>query len=84
MACAPAYDSYFKIGIHSLNISGRNLIAESIRKLAKNEIVEDVLEEMSKKYSDNCPQMKLLDSCFWQLGYNIEKEKKKEKHKKQV
>lgn len=82
IACVPAYDRYFKTGIHCLNISGRNLITESIKKIADNETVEDVLEEMSKKYSDNYPQMKLLDSCFWQLGYNIEKEKKKEKNKK--
>lgn len=76
MACVPAYDRYFILAVRKTNITTGVFNADSIKKLVNNDIVKHILKGVPKKYSDKYPQMKLLDSCLWQYGYNLEKDEK--------
>ena len=79
MACVPAYDRYFVLAVRKINITTGMFNTESIKKLINNEIVNEILKNIPKKYSDKYPQMKLLDSCLWQYGYNLEKDEEADK-----
>lgn len=77
LACVPAYDTYFKIGIkYALKPNKlEKFNSNSIKKLADDKKIKEVLKKIpdyiDKPYCDY-PHMKLLDSCFWQLGYYID------------
>ena len=79
MACVPAYDRYFISAVRKTKITTGVFNPESIKKLVNHEIVKDIVKKMPKKYSDKYPQMKLLDSCLWQYGYNLEKNEEADK-----
>ena len=76
LACTPAYDKYFKTGVISLKDNTGVFDKTNFIKLINNKKVKESIEEMTKTYP-GYPQMKLLDSCFWQLGYDIEKNRNK-------
>lgn len=79
MACVPAYDRYFISAVRKTKITTGVFNSDSIKKLVNNEVIKDILTEIPKKYSDEYPQMKLLDSCLWQYGYNLEKDEEANK-----
>ena len=70
LACTPAYDKYFKMGITCLNDNLGATFENDFVKLMNNQKVKEAIDEMMREYP-KYPQMKLLDSCFWQLGYDI-------------
>lgn len=80
IACSPAYDQYFSIGVKTF-FKGKRLgsfNAHSIKKLLDQKEIQDILKVLKKSLNikyQNYPDMKLLDSCFWQLGYYIEQKK---------
>ena len=78
MACVPAYDKYLISAVRKTKITTSVFSSKSIKKLVNNENIKEILEEMIKEYS-NYPQMKLLDSCLWQYGYNLEKDEEADK-----
>lgn len=74
LGCVPAYDRFFVDGIFSEGFSIKKFDKDSIVELVeyydnnKNEFKK--LSRKTKNDGIEYPQMKLLDSCFWQLGYN--------------
>ena len=77
IGCVPAYDRYFVLGVRATNEIGGTLSLDSIKELVK--YYKDnykELENLRKKFSKNSDieysQMKVLDSCFWQYGFEIE------------
>lgn len=79
MGCVPAYDRYFISGIRY------NKIASGV--FSQNSIME-LLEFYSKYYDEfeearnrmficdlKYPQMKIIDMCFWQIGFDIDTKK---------
>ena len=79
IGCVPAYDRYFIIGIrNSDNLTTTVFNGKSIQKLAKNCLSNsafiDKFNNLKKEFLDYT-EMKLIDSCFWQYGYDIDNEK---------
>ena len=78
IGCTPAYDDYLKKAMSYVFKGKRlgSLSANSIYRLCNEEIIKEVILEVRKsihkKYS-KYPDMKILDSCFWQLGYYIKR-----------
>lgn len=81
MGCVPAYDRFFKDGVRKYKkIATSSFNSNSIKSLAlfydnkKNyEKFEKLREEISNYSKIEYPQMKIIDSCFWQIGYNLNK-----------
>ena len=79
LGCVPAYDRYFTFGIRNKKIASGNFSMKSILQLAdfysKNydefEKARSIMTIGNIKY----PQMKVLDSCFWQVGYDLDNSK---------
>lgn len=79
MGCVPAYDRYFISGIKYLKVSTGNYNINSILKLVDFyekyfEEFETVRKNMKIKELEY-PQMKLIDMCFWQVGFDLDEEK---------
>ena len=77
IGCIPAYDRYFVSGVKMTNTISGSLSSDSIKELVKyykNNYKE--LENLRNKFSINSDveysQMKVLDSCFWQYGFELE------------
>jgi len=82
LGCIPAYDRFFQSGIKAYNDNNKpnliqNFSVNSINKIyhfaVKNKddllnIQSELIEETGYKY----PLMKLIDSYFWLIGYNLE------------
>lgn len=91
MGCVPAYDTYFRSGIHG---------SDKIARIGRMVFNEAALQELATFYCDykclleflryavssSCgvdyPQMKILDMGFWSVGKIIDAEKKVKKRKK--
>lgn len=79
LGCVPAYDRYFVTGIKSQKTSTGNYNLKSIMKLVdfyenNAEQLESVRVKM--KVDDILyPQMKLLDMGFWQIGFDLYRDK---------
>lgn len=74
MGCVPAYDRFFCAAVKHCNVSSELFSKNSIKKLSlfyleHNDIFEKCRTEMSKGWIDY-PQMKVIDMCFWQTGYD--------------
>ena len=68
-----------QIALNAFTDDETNSVKElSIEKLVDNKNTKEILENLIKEYP-NYPQMKLLDSCLWQYGYNLEKNKEANK-----
>lgn len=78
IACVPAYDRYFISAVRKTKITTGIFNLRSIEKLVDNKNTKEILENLIKEYP-NYPQMKLLDSCLWQYGYNLEKNEEADK-----
>jgi len=76
MGCVPAYDRYFISGIRKNKISSGNFNNSSIIGLIKfYEKYYDKFESARKNmdvFGIDYPQMKILDMCFWQVGFEID------------
>lgn len=81
MGCVPAYDRYFISGINTYKVAETNYGINSIADLSLfYEDNTNKLEIMRNKISRNdldYPQMKILDMCFWQVGYDLDSTKDK-------
>jgi hypothetical protein len=75
LGCVPAYDQFFIRGIKEYNVASMIFNANSIRRLSnfylRNKNVLEAWRIMISGNGLNYPQMKILDMCFWQAGYNL-------------
>lgn len=80
LGCVPAYDRYFISGIREYKIASGSYNERSILNLCefyKNNFLS--FEESRKNMKiDNLkyPQMKLIDMCMWQIGYDLDNKSK--------
>ena len=76
LGCVPAYDRYFLGGIKKFKVASLNFSIDSIMELVLfYENHQEVLVNCQEKVSSTnliYPQMKILDMCFWQVGYDAE------------
>ena len=73
LGCVPAYDQYFVASIRKYDVAGGTFNKESIRNLvsfykANFEKFEQCRTKISKRGLEY-PPMKILDMCFWQIGF---------------
>jgi hypothetical protein len=79
LGCVPAYDRYFISGIRNEKAASGNFNIKSIIELVDfynkyyNEF-ENARSQMSVSGMEY-PQMKILDSCFWQIGFDLDENK---------
>ena len=79
LGCVPAYDRYFISGIRKEKAASGNFNIKSILDLVDfyNKYYNEFEEARSqmKVYEMKYPQMKILDSCFWQIGFDLDEGK---------
>ena len=72
--CVPAYDRYFKKGLRSTNIASAQFSKRSVGELLQfYEHYYDNFEVVRLKISEHgveYPPMKIIDMCFWQIGFD--------------
>ena len=77
--CAPAYDRYFKSGLRSTGIASGQFSKRSIAGLIQfYEQYYDDFEVVRLKISEHgveYPPMKIIDMCFWQIGFDGDTQK---------
>lgn len=79
LGCVPAYDRYFIFGVRNEKAASGNFNIRSILELVEfyNKYYDDF--EQARKQMMVCgmeyPQMKILDSCFWQVGFDLDENK---------
>lgn len=79
LGCVPAYDRYFISGVRNEKAASGNFNIRSILELVEfyNKYYDDF--EQARKQMMVCgmeyPQMKILDSCFWQVGFDLDENK---------
>ena len=77
VGCTPAYDRYFKDGIKRCGVAQQRFGETSLWQLGK--FYCDNLSEFEKyrlKISQGrieYPPMKIIDMCFWQMGFDADK-----------
>lgn len=77
--CVPAYDRYFISGIRNEKVASGNFNKRSILELVDfyNKYYDDF--ETARKqmtvFGMEYPQTKILDSCFWQIGFELDENK---------
>lgn len=77
--CVPAYDRYFISGIRNEKAASGNFNKRSILELVDfyNKYYDDF--ETARKqmavFGMEYPQTKILDSCFWQIGFDLDDSK---------
>lgn len=80
MGCAPAYDRYFKNGLKSCKVKQQNYNRHSLLQLAQfyyqNNHEFEAFQNQISQHRVKYPPMKIIDMCFWQLGYEIDPKKK--------
>ena len=80
LGCVPAYDRYYVESVKANNVSGGSFNSKSVRCIAQFYCkYQELFEKIRMKF--NCcgveyPQMKLMDMCFWQDGFEREKAEK--------
>lgn len=76
LGCVPAYDRYFISGIRNEKAASGNFNIRSILKLVEfyNKYYDDFEKARSQMSFEGLeyPQMKIIDSCFWQLGFDLD------------
>ena len=79
LGCVPAYDRYFISGVRNEKAASGNFNIRSILELVEfyNKYYDDF--EQARNQMMVCgmeyPQMKILDSCFWQVGFDLDENK---------
>ena len=74
IGCTPAYDRYFKCGLALSNVAQQRYGQKSMMQLVQYYMdnyaeFESFREEISRDRVAYTP-MKILDMCFWQIGYD--------------
>jgi hypothetical protein len=82
MACVPAYDRYFIVGLKEKGINLSKFNKSSLTELLdfidfNKNTIEKFQREILESIDFHYPVMKILDMYFWQVGYGIEMTKKK-------
>ena len=77
--CVPAYDRYFISGIRNEKAASGNFNKRSILELVDfynkyYDEFENARKQMSV-FGMEYPQTKILDSCFWQVGFDLDENK---------
>jgi hypothetical protein len=82
LGCVPAYDRFFMNGLHEYNKDEKRIIKKFGKQSLQN-IIDYYLEnkntllelriEIKKKTGMIYPLMKIIDSYFWQWGFNVGK-----------
>lgn len=79
LGCVPAYDRYFIAGIKAQGVATGNYNIKSVLKLVDfYEKNADRLEPVRKEmivFDLPYPQMKMIDMGFWQIGFDLDKDK---------
>lgn len=79
LGCVPAYDRYFISGIRNEKAASGNFNIRSILELVEfyNKYYEDFEKARSQMSFEGLeyPQMKIIDSCFWQVGFDLDTSK---------
>ncbi|MDA8227479.1 MAG: hypothetical protein M0T74_07200 [Desulfitobacterium hafniense] len=80
LGCTPAYDRYFNYGIRNYNVATAILNRDSLIGIASFYL--DNYDKLERKRSQInsagiiYPQMKIVDMCFWQVGFDDDSEKR--------
>ena len=79
LGCVPAYDRYFISGIRNEKVASGNFNIRSILELVDfyNKYYEEFENARSQMIVSGMeyPQMKIIDSCFWQVGFELDENK---------
>ena len=82
LGCTPAYDEYFVKGVRSGKVASGTFSHKSISELTnfyndkdRRGKLEEWKREISRQRKVTYPQMKILDMCFWQIGFDRSKNK---------
>lgn len=79
LGCVPAYDRYFISGVRNEKVASGKFNIKSIMELVNfyNKYYSDFEQARSQMTVDGMeyPQMKILDSCFWQIGFELDENK---------
>ena len=79
MGCVPAYDRYFISGIRNKEVASGNFNKKSIKEIIDfyGKYYNEFEEIRSQMFIGDLeyPQMKIIDMCFWQIGFNIDTKK---------
>lgn len=73
--CVPAYDRYFVSTLRSSKIAYERFSKQSLISLNALYDYYDEFEELRQKYISEgtyYTKMKMIDMCFWQIGYDME------------
>jgi hypothetical protein len=74
--CTPAYDRYFCKAVKHYKVCSATFNTSSLNDLHRYyEKYFDEFEKLRQQFNDEgvyYTPMKLLDMCFWQLGYDME------------
>lgn len=74
--CTPAYDRYFKRAVTRYNVSSGNFNEKSLIDLYPYyEMYFDNFEKLRSQFLEEgvyYTPMKMIDMCFWQLGFDME------------
>lgn len=77
--CVPAYDRYFIAGIRNekaaTGIFNINSILDLVEFYNSHYSKFEKARNQMKVFDLEYPQMKILDSCFWQIGFDLDKNK---------
>ena len=79
LGCVPAYDRYFISGVRNEKAASGNFNIKSILELVEfyNKYYNEF--ENARSQMNACgmeyPQMKILDGCFWQIGFDLDENK---------
>lgn len=75
--CVPAYDRYFCSAVKKYNICSGNFNRNSLNDLhLYYQLYFNEFEELRNRFLEEgifYTPMKLIDMCFWQLGYDMER-----------
>lgn len=79
MGCVPAYDRYFIEGIKKYKVASGKFNIRSILQLVhyyndNYDMFEETRSQMNISGMEY-PQMKVIDMCFWQVGFDLDKNK---------
>lgn len=76
LGCVPAYDRFFCDGVKKCGIASALYNSKSIHNLSKFYVDNSKDLENWRHFISyegvEYPQMKVLDMCFWQIGYNLD------------
>lgn len=81
LGCVPAYDRYFIDGVKNKNVAsgqfGKNSLMSLVAFYEQNDTQFEETRRGLKACGLSYPQMKLLDMGFWQIGFELDLEKRK-------